>query len=78
MSADPKDRLAKMANEIAAFFATQPAAEALPGMVQHLRDFWTPKMRADFLELAAAGGRELSPLASKAAAALRPSTAGKR
>ena len=77
MSADGKAKLGRMANEIAAFFATQPEAEALPGMVKHLRDFWTPKMLSEFEEMAAADGHGLVPLASKTAAAMRPPTAAK-
>ncbi len=46
--------LIRMANRIGAFFEAMPDhAEAVNGIVQHLRRFWEPRMRVallDFLE----------------------------
>lgn len=43
-------KLVKMANEIAAFFESDPDhAAALEGVTQHLRRFWEPRMRRELL-----------------------------
>ena len=42
--------LVKMANQIAQFFAAMPQQEqARKDWVSHLRNFWTPRMREQFL-----------------------------
>ena len=44
------DTLVKMANQIGAFFEAMPdRAEALEGIVQHLKRFWEPRMRRELL-----------------------------
>jgi formate dehydrogenase subunit delta len=35
-----------MANQIAAFFRAYPEADAVAGVGEHIRAFWTPGMRA--------------------------------
>jgi formate dehydrogenase subunit delta len=35
-----------MANDIGDFFRAQPHEDAVAGIANHLRSFWTPKMRA--------------------------------
>jgi formate dehydrogenase subunit delta len=57
------DRLVKMANQIATFFATQPGDEAARATAEHIRAFWDPRMRAGIAEHAAAGGEGLAPVA---------------
>ncbi len=57
-------KLVRMANEIAAFFAVDPArSTAIEGVATHLQRFWEPRMRrAIFAELdagATAGMHEL-------------------
>ena len=43
-------KLVKMANEIAAFFEAEPErAVAIEGVAGHLKRFWDPRMRAEFL-----------------------------
>jgi formate dehydrogenase subunit delta len=63
--------LVKMANEIGAFFASDPdpdqAANAVAG---HLRRFWEPRMRDQIVAHQAKGGAGLSDLARKAVARL--------
>jgi formate dehydrogenase subunit delta len=50
-------KLVKMANEIAAFFAAEPArAAAVEGVAGHLKRFWEPRMRRELLALLDAGG----------------------
>ena len=61
-AASPEDKLVRMANQIGQFFKSQPHDEALAGIADHLRSFWTPKMRRQIADLAAAGGAGLDPL----------------
>lgn len=62
---DMKD-LVGMANQIASFFAAYPEDEAVAGIADHIRDFWTPDMQRNLEEHSAAGGDGLSPLAFRA------------
>ncbi|RYZ08741.1 MAG: formate dehydrogenase [Comamonadaceae bacterium] len=44
------DNLIRMANRIGDFFEAMPDRdEALEGIAVHIRKFWTPAMRRDFL-----------------------------
>jgi formate dehydrogenase subunit delta len=60
------EKLIYMANQIADFFAAQGEARAVPGIATHIRKFWTPQMRADFLALAAKDDSKLKPFTKKA------------
>jgi formate dehydrogenase subunit delta len=71
-------KLVYMANQIATFFKTQPAAEAAPGVAAHINKFWEPRMRRQLFEIIDAGGEGLSPLVLEAAALIhRPAEAEK-
>ncbi len=61
-------KLVKMANEIAAFFESEPDhAVAVDGVAQHIKRFWEPRMRRGiFAWLDQQGGAGLSPLALEA------------
>ncbi|WP_417270144.1 formate dehydrogenase subunit delta [Celeribacter sp.] len=61
------DKLVRMANQIATFFATQPDADKAAKVAAHLTDFWDPAMRAQLSAYAAQGGTGLDPLALDAA-----------
>lgn len=65
------DKLQRMANDIARNLAAlgdgAPAAIA-----EHLRQFWTPRMRAELLAMVDAGGAGLERLVVQAAGILRP------
>lgn len=63
---DPR-RLTHQANQIARFFEAQGEAAAIAGVEDHLRKFWDPRMRAEFIAHLAAGGEGLSHLARAAA-----------
>ena len=65
-AASPEDKLVRMANQIGQFFKSQPHDEALAGIADHLRSFWTPKMRRQIADHAAAGGAGLDPLTLEA------------
>lgn len=58
------DRLVAMANEIAAFFASeQDEAMAADQVANHLRRFWEPRMRRAIVAHLQSGGTGLTPLA---------------
>lgn len=42
--------LTQMANDIGNFFRAQPHQDAVTGIANHLKSFWTPKMRAQLTE----------------------------
>jgi formate dehydrogenase subunit delta len=61
------ERLVTMANDIAAFFASEKdRAAAVAGVTNHLRRFWEPRMRRQIIEHYRAGGGGLTELASAA------------
>ena len=39
------DRLVYMANQIGKFFEAQRADEVVPGIANHIKKFWDPRMR---------------------------------
>ncbi len=61
--------LARMMNQIAAYFAPYPEAEAVAGVARHVGAFWEPRMRRDLAALMARGGAGLDPLARRGAEA---------
>lgn len=61
------DKLLYMAKQIATFFSTQPGADQAESVAQHIRDFWEPRMREQFLALAADPARDLPELVRAAA-----------
>lgn len=61
------DKLTRMANQIATFFASQPEAERVNGVATHINKFWEPRMRRDFFTLVDAGGEGMLPLVIEAA-----------
>ena len=70
------ERLIKMANEIAQFFAAESTpAEAPQNVASHLTRFWDPRMRSEIIAYAQAGGAGLSDVASRAVQLLTPPAA---
>lgn len=61
------DKLLYMAKQIATFFGSQPGEDKAEKVAQHMRDFWEPRMRAEFLALAADPTREMPDLVRAAA-----------
>ncbi len=60
------ERLVAMANDIAAFFASEPDPQAAAEQVaNHLRRFWEPRMRTAICRHLSEGGAGLSPLARR-------------
>lgn len=68
---DNTEKLVRMANQIAAFFAVYPAAEAVVGIRDHIAQFWTPVMRRGLYAALDAGAPGLRPEVIEAAEALR-------
>jgi formate dehydrogenase subunit delta len=65
------DRLIYMANQIGKFFQSQGNDKAVPGIAEHLRKFWEPRMRTAILAHLDAGGSGLDPEVREAVATLR-------
>ena len=61
------ENLVKMANDISAFFASDPDhATAVKDMVDHLTKFWDPSMRMAIIAHYREGGEGLSDMAKEA------------
>ena len=61
------ERLIAMANDIGAFFASEPdPSEGARCVANHLQRFWAPPMRAQLLDHWRRGGAGLSSLAGAA------------
>ena len=65
------DRLIYMANQIGKFFGSQGHDKAVPGIAEHIRKFWEPRMRTAILVHLDAGGSGLDPEVRDAVATLR-------
>jgi formate dehydrogenase subunit delta len=67
-----EETIVRMANQIAAFFATYPHEQAVEGTYDHIKKFWDPRMRKQLAEKVAAGGNGLSAIALEAARKFPP------
>lgn len=56
------DKMIRMANQIAAFFNSQPTADQAHNVAAHINDYWEPRMRQQLAGYIAAGGDGLDPL----------------
>ena len=65
------DRLIYMANQIGAFFNSQGDAMAVPGIADHIKKFWDPRMRKAIFAHLDAGGAGLDPFVRDAIATLK-------
>ena len=66
MGAHTIEKLVVQANQIAAFFAAQGEARAVPQIADHIQKFWDPRMRKTMAAHVEAGGAGLHPLALSA------------
>jgi formate dehydrogenase subunit delta len=55
------DKLIMMANQIGTFFVSQGPDKAVPGIAEHLKKFWDPRMRAAIAAHVRDGGVGLKP-----------------
>ncbi len=69
------DRLVHMANQIGAFFRSQGESQVVPGITEHIRKFWDPRMRSAITAHLDAGGAGLDPNVRDAIKALKNSAA---
>ena len=67
------EKLVRMANQIATFFKSQPADQAVAGTAEHIQAYWNKVMRRDIYAHMDHGGAGLDPLALKALEQLRAS-----
>ncbi|AHG47156.1 formate dehydrogenase subunit delta [Rhizobium leguminosarum bv. trifolii CB782] len=71
MSHDTKSKLVYMANQIATFFKSQPASEAVEGVANHINKFWEPRMRRQLFEILETEENGLDALVLQAAPMIR-------
>ena len=71
MSHNNTDRLVYMANQIGKFFESQGHEKAVPGIAEHIRKFWDPRMRKMIFAHLEAGGAGLMPNALEALTTLK-------
>ena len=64
-------KLVYMANQIAAFFHTQPKDEAIAGVADHINHFWEPRMRTQLFAILEEEDNGLDDLVVAAAAHIR-------
>ena len=64
------DKLIRMATQIAEFFRSQPDQPPELAVAGHINDFWTYRMRTDFLDLLRAGA-EADPIVRATAPHIR-------
>jgi len=77
MSHNNPDRLVYMANQIGKFFESQGHDRAVPGIAEHIRKFWDPRMRKMIFAHLDAGGVGLMPNALEALTTLKQSEQAK-
>ena len=65
------EKLTRMANQIATFFASQPEPAQIAGVANHINKFWEPRMRRHLFELVDGGGECLHELVRAAAGIIR-------
>ena len=70
-----REKLVRMANQIADFFHTRPREEGVAGVAEHINKFWEPRMRRQFFEMLDAGTENFDELVVVASARIkRPKT----
>ncbi|SFU17936.1 formate dehydrogenase subunit delta [Mesorhizobium sp. YR577] len=69
--ASTRDKLIRMANQIATFFHSKPREEGLAGTAEHINKFWEPRMRRHLFEVLDSGGEGLDELVIAASEKIR-------
>lgn len=69
-----RETLARMANQIADFFKSYPDEQAVPAVADHINQFWSPRMREDFIAAFDAQSQSIQPLVRAALPAIRRPT----
>lgn len=68
------DHLVYMANQIGMFFHSQGHDKAVPGIADHIRKFWDPRMKRAIFAHLDAGGVGLEPNVLEALTTLKQTT----
>jgi formate dehydrogenase subunit delta len=71
MSHSTSEKLVIMANQIGKFFDSQPPATRVPGIADHIRKFWDPRMREQIFIQLDGGGAGIDPVVREALETLR-------
>ncbi len=66
-----REKLIRMANQIATFFMSQPEADRAKGVAIHINKFWEPRMRKHLFESLDDGAHGLMPLVVEASALIK-------
>ena len=74
--AENAEKLRRMAGQIADFFKAYPEETAAASVADHINQFWTGRMREDFLAAFANRPEDLTPLLRQALPQIRPGRAG--
>ncbi|MGV7216529.1 formate dehydrogenase subunit delta [Bradyrhizobium sp. UFLA05-112] len=69
------DRLIYMANQIGKFFQSQGHDKAVPGIAEHIKKFWDPRMKRAIFAHLDGGGAGLEPHVREAIVSLKEATA---
>ena len=69
--AEYRAKLARMAGQIADFFVAYPEEQAVASIAAHINEFWTLRMREDFVGAYTESSPELRPLVGKALARIK-------
>jgi len=69
--ASTRDKIIRMANQIATFFHSKPREEGIAGTAEHINKFWEPRMRRHLFEIVDAGGEGLDELVLAASEKIR-------
>ena len=69
-------KLRRMAGQIADFFKAYPEDQAAASVADHINQFWTARMREDFLAAFAARPEDLPPLLRRVLPRIKPGRGG--
>lgn len=73
--ASTREKLVRMANQIATFFHSKPREEGIAGVAEHINKFWEPRMRRQFFELLDGDAEDFDELVVAASSRIkRPQT----
>jgi len=70
------DNLVYMANQIGKFFQYQRENEVVPGIADHIKKFWDPRMRKAIFAYVDQGGEGLDPKVREAIVRLQDPASG--
>lgn len=69
--ASTREKLVRMANQIATFFHSKPREEGIAGVAEHINKFWEPRMRRQFFEMLDADRENFDDLVIAASAKIK-------